>query len=138
MGPHWGPSKQVLRYHLGLKAAPKNTSSQWLSIWDCTFFGSDEQLGGMYGVAEEINIQQGTFRGVWKRPDVWRMDRYRVLFERYCPEQRLGWSQGGDLLFDDTFVHTAVNLHSEERVVLWLDVARLDLPWRHDLLNRLT
>merc|ERR1711879_1056492 len=110
LDPHWGPSKQVLRYHLALKAAPHNLSTQWLSLWDCGLFGNVDQLGGFWTVADEIPVNAGTFRGVRKRPDVWSSSEAEKLFKRACPEDRLGWEEGSDILFDDTFIHTAVNI----------------------------
>lgn len=38
------------------------------------------------------------------------------------------WEPGGVMVFDDTFLHRAVNLTSERRAVLFLDLER-PLPW---------
>jgi aspartyl/asparaginyl beta-hydroxylase (cupin superfamily) len=46
------------------------------------------------------------------------------------------WKNGASVLFDDTFLHEAVNESDEVRVVLFLDVAR-KMPWHLSLLNRL-
>lgn len=45
------------------------------------------------------------------------------------------WREGEGVLFDDTFLHDAVNESDEVRVVLWLDVARRMSP-PLSLLNR--
>jgi len=39
-------------------------------------------------------------------------------------------------MFDDTFLHAVINRTPEERVVMWLDIMRTDLPWRQSLINR--
>lgn len=44
------------------------------------------------------------------------------------------WREGEDLMFDDTYPHSAINSSSETRVVLFLDVLRpLRSPWRFRL-----
>lgn len=54
-----------------------------------------------------------------------------------------GWFQvlnmpepGGDLYFDDTFLHWSVNMHEGRRVNLFLDIPRHDLPPWLDIWNR--
>jgi beta-hydroxylase len=47
------------------------------------------------------------------------------------------WREGEGVLFDDTFLHDAVNESGEVRVVLWLDVAR-HMSWPLELLNRVS
>lgn len=42
--------------------------------------------------------------------------------------QRYDWSEGQDVLFDDTFKHAVWNKSDETRVVLFCDVFREDLP----------
>ena len=51
--------------------------------------------------------------------------------------QKLRWVEGQDFSFDDTLMHSAVNRRGGERVILWLDLPRQDLPWRLYLVNRL-
>ena len=58
------------------------------------------------------------------------------MFEKRWAEQRIPWVEGGDILFNDTFLHTAVNLHDEEELILWINIPRADFPWRHNILNR--
>ena len=41
---------------------------------------------------------------------------------------RLGWFNGSDLLFDDTFTHGVVNPTNSDRLVLFGDVVRHDCP----------
>ncbi|MFP6640417.1 MAG: aspartyl/asparaginyl beta-hydroxylase domain-containing protein [Myxococcota bacterium] len=50
--------------------------------------------------------------------------------------ERYYWHDGEGVMFDDTFMHEAVNESDEVRVVLFLDVARR-MPWHLDLFNRL-
>lgn len=38
--------------------------------------------------------------------------------------KRFYWSEGQDLMFDDTFTHSAENRTNEERIVLFLDIKR--------------
>jgi aspartyl/asparaginyl beta-hydroxylase (cupin superfamily) len=45
------------------------------------------------------------------------------------------WREGEGVLFDDTFLHDAVNDSDEVRIVLWLDVVRR-MPRPFDLVNR--
>ena len=58
--------------------------------------------------------------------------------ERVASASILEGAEGGDLLFDDTFPHYAVNhAHDARRVVLFIDVVRDDLPPLLDVINRL-
>jgi beta-hydroxylase len=45
------------------------------------------------------------------------------------------WEEGKSLIFDDTFMHNAVNKSAEQRVVLFVDFLR-PLPFPLNLLNR--
>lgn len=46
------------------------------------------------------------------------------------------WKEGRGVMFDDTFLHDAHNGGDEERVVLFLDIAR-KLPWYLHLYNKI-
>jgi Aspartyl/Asparaginyl beta-hydroxylase len=47
------------------------------------------------------------------------------------------WHEGEGVMFDDNPLHDATNNSDEERVVLFLDVAR-KLPWYLDIINRIS
>ena len=47
------------------------------------------------------------------------------------------WHEGEGVMFDDNPLHDATNESDEERVVLFLDVAR-KLPWWLDFINRVS
>lgn len=93
---HYGPTRAVLRYHVGISIPQeKMTTAPYLSIWPC---------------ASAAN----------------------------CKERRLYWKQGGDLYFDDSFLHAARNPTDEERIILWLDLKRHDFSgWRSRWINEL-
>merc|ERR1712039_222113 len=128
LNPHLGPTKQVLRYHLVLKAAA-NISSQYLEIWNCSHIPQVWK--------EVLHVRQGAAQRMWSSPQVWFEPELKEVFESHCKPERLSWEEGSDMYFDDTFLHTAVNLADDERWILWIDVARTDLPWRYSLANRL-
>lgn len=50
--------------------------------------------------------------------------------------KRYDWTEGEDVLFDDTFKHAVWNKTDETRVVLFCDVFRTDLPKVFQPLNR--
>ena len=50
--------------------------------------------------------------------------------------QRYDWSEGEDVLFDDTFKHAVWNKTEETRVVLFCDIFRTDIPKIFQPMNR--
>lgn len=53
-----------------------------------------------------------------------------------CPKQRIVWAEGEEFVFDDSFVHEATNPNTEERIILFLHIRRIDLKgWRARMLS---
>lgn len=65
-------------------------------------------------------------------PDAQSRDGDRAAIEK---GEKYFWHEGEAVLFDDTFLHEAINESDQVRVVLFLDVAR-KMVWPLALLNR--
>ncbi len=88
----------------------------------------------IFGPRKRLPLHSGAMKGV-----------LRVQVALIVPEgetwievggERRGWTEGGMLVFDDTFMHRAVNNTDEDRAVLFIDMVRpMPWPWL-DRLNR--
>merc|ERR1712061_242776 len=94
LNPHLGPTKQVLRYHLVLKAAA-NISSQYLEIWNCSNIPQVWK--------DVLQVRQGAAQRMWSSPQGWFEPELKEVFEENCKPERLSWEEGSDMYFDDTF-----------------------------------
>lgn len=52
-----------------------------------------------------------------------------------CRHERYEWTEGREFIFDDSFTHIAENPNTEERIVLFLHIKRVDYKgWRESLI----
>ena len=65
-------------------------------------------------------------------------DLYLSLWPDNHPgtEERIQWTNGSDVIFDDRNVHGVVNRINQTRIILFVDLARPDLSFWHDLFNK--
>jgi len=125
-----------------------NQSEYWLSLV-------------MYSILEPhkyIPRHRGPYRGVFRyqlalevptcRPKkdemylvVWpNTSSHEFWSPEYVPEgepTRLGWKVGEDFIFDDTCVHEVRNETNGRRIILFVDMARHDVPWWSRVIHRI-
>lgn len=111
LSPHWGYYKGFVRYQLGLIIPNDNEDNKcWIR------FNPD------YSFTEERK------RYIADHPDF----RNQLLVN----QTKYYWKNGQAVMFDDNYLHEAMNGSNETRVILFLDVAR-KMPWYANIVNKI-
>ncbi len=94
-------------------------------------------LFSILGPGKHIPAHRGPFRGVLRCHLGLHVPGPEGACRMRLDDRLYTWSEGGWLVFDDTFEHEVWNDCDRQRVVLFLDAKRL-LPWPIRWLNDLT
>lgn len=88
---------------------------------------------------KHLRPHRGPFKGVWRYHLAYLVEELgegTTAAELVIDGTTYHLSEGDDLLWDDTFMHEAINRSDNPRIVLLLDVFRADHPWWLALLSR--
>ncbi|MEO0911554.1 MAG: aspartyl/asparaginyl beta-hydroxylase domain-containing protein [Pseudomonadota bacterium] len=81
---------------------------------------------------KHLRPHRGPFKGVWRYHLAYLVEELEngvTAAELVIDGRTYHLKEGDDLLWDDTFMHEAINRSSNPRIVLLLDVFRGDHPW---------
>lgn len=81
---------------------------------------------------KHLRPHRGPFKGVWRYHLAYLVEELSdgvTAAELVIDGDTYHLKEGDDLLWDDTFMHEAINRSSNPRIVLLLDVFRKDHPW---------
>jgi len=137
--PHVGPAKSILRYHLSLRVfdEPENKRPR-LQIYNVkqtaeTICAYDSRNPLSTTCDRSHKCEQHGMGGSGECG--WMLNHGR---QGSVPPMHVHyWENGTDFMFDDTYLHAALNPSKHARVILWLDIARPDLNWWGTIINKL-
>ena len=134
--PHVGPSKSILRYHLGLRVPGESEQQRpRLHIYRYHSGCNDMELNS-HSPPERMWKDMCGCQHMCECRDCNWMARYSD--GRGHPVHTHRWVESGtDFMFDDTYLHSVVNPSTNPRVVLWLDIERPDLGFVARWTNRI-
>ncbi len=81
---------------------------------------------------KHLRPHRGPFKGVWRYHLAYLVEELEngvTAAELVIDGKTYHLKEGDDLLWDDTFMHEAINRSDNPRIVLLLDVFRHDHPW---------
>ncbi len=93
----------------------------------------------VFPAGKHLRPHKGPFRGVWRYHLAYLVEELEngiTAAELTIDGKTYHLKEGDDLLWDDTFMHEAINRSANPRVVLLLDVYRDDHPWWLGWLSR--
>ncbi|QHQ34848.1 aspartyl/asparaginyl beta-hydroxylase domain-containing protein [Algicella marina] len=88
---------------------------------------------------KHLRPHRGPFKGVWRYHLAYLVEELEngvTAAELVIDGETYHLKEGDDLLWDDTFMHEAINRSENPRIVLLLDVFRGDHPWWLGWLSR--
>ncbi|MEM9811591.1 MAG: aspartyl/asparaginyl beta-hydroxylase domain-containing protein [Pseudomonadota bacterium] len=94
----------------------------------------------VFPAGKHLRPHKGPFRGVWRYHLAYLVKELEdggTAAELTIDGKTYHLHEGDDLLWDDTFMHEAINRSDSPRIVLLLDVFRADHPWWLGWLSRL-
>jgi hypothetical protein len=132
---HRGSSQMMLRYHLGLEV-PQGEPQPYLVVLDDRNGTGMDKDGKVYqGEWHEdhgkppsnmYEARHGHIPPCWDNECIEEYHRQENSVGRVS--QKLHWSDGDDLVFDDMFEHAVINENQDHRMILFADFIREDCP----------